>query len=162
MHIPGFYLSNWSQGNLLVILCHVLNLNKKNVKIVIPDKALAIQHLMNKSASFREYRDPWSSNYRRRTDLTRKDQEDSLGRRKVSQEPWIPWTTIEEAFPYDVPDFVPPILMVLSTHLNDCQVSKMTISGKLVYIYASWYMSFIFFPPGHLELWWWTRTNRVG
>ena len=62
---------------------------QKNVKIVIPDKALAI-HLMNKSASFREYRDPWSSNYRRRTDLTRKDQEDSLGRRKVSQEPWIP------------------------------------------------------------------------
>ena len=50
---------------------------------------------------------------------------------------YIPVTTIEEAFPYDVPDFVPPILMVLSTHINDCQVSKMTISGKLVYIYAS-------------------------
>ena len=62
---------------------------QKNVKIVIPDKALAI-HLMNKSASFREYRDPWSSNYRMRTDLTRKDQDDTLGRRKVSQEPWIP------------------------------------------------------------------------
>ena len=27
-----------------------------------------------------------------------------------------------EAFPYDVPSFVPPILMELSTHLNDPQV----------------------------------------
>ena len=27
-----------------------------------------------------------------------------------------------EAFPHDVPDFVPPILMELSTHLNDPQV----------------------------------------
>ena len=27
-----------------------------------------------------------------------------------------------EAFPYDVPPFMPPILMELSTHLNDPQV----------------------------------------
>ena len=27
-----------------------------------------------------------------------------------------------EAFPYDVPEFVPPVLMELSTHLNDSQV----------------------------------------
>ena len=27
-----------------------------------------------------------------------------------------------EAFPYDVPPFLPPILMELSTHLNDPQV----------------------------------------
>ena len=28
-----------------------------------------------------------------------------------------------EAFPHDVPSFLPPILMELSTHLNDPQVS---------------------------------------
>ena len=29
-----------------------------------------------------------------------------------------------EAFPYDVPPFLPPILMELSTHLNDPQVAR--------------------------------------
>ena len=29
-----------------------------------------------------------------------------------------------EAFPYDVPSFLPPILMELSTHLNDPQVKQ--------------------------------------
>jgi len=36
-----------------------------------------------------------------------------------------------EAFPYDVPDFVPPILMELSTHLNDRQPIPMTIKKSL-------------------------------
>jgi len=36
-----------------------------------------------------------------------------------------------EAFPYDVPEFVPPILMELSTHLNDPQPIPMTIKKSL-------------------------------
>jgi len=36
-----------------------------------------------------------------------------------------------EAFPYDVPKFVPPILMELSTHLNDPQPIPMTIKKSL-------------------------------
>jgi len=36
-----------------------------------------------------------------------------------------------EAFPYDVPDFVPPILMELSTHLNDPQPIPSTIKKSL-------------------------------
>jgi hypothetical protein len=35
-----------------------------------------------------------------------------------------------EAFPYDVPPFVPPILMELSTHLNDAQVHASQCSGS--------------------------------
>ena len=41
-----------------------------------------------------------------------------------------------EAFPHDVPSFLPPILMELSTHLNDRQVyscRKLWISGKAHY-----------------------------
>ena len=33
-----------------------------------------------------------------------------------------------EAFPYDVPEFVPSILMELSTHLNDPQVMWLRLS----------------------------------
>jgi len=36
-----------------------------------------------------------------------------------------------EAFPYDVPSFVPPILMELSTHLNDLQPTPLTIKKSL-------------------------------
>jgi proteasome activator subunit 4 len=36
-----------------------------------------------------------------------------------------------EAFPYDVPSFVPPILMELSTHLNDAQPTPATIKKCL-------------------------------
>jgi len=36
-----------------------------------------------------------------------------------------------EAFPYDVPDFVPPVLMELSTHLNDSQPIPTTIKKCL-------------------------------
>ena len=36
-----------------------------------------------------------------------------------------------EAFPYDVPEFVPPILMELSTHLNDPQPVPLTIKKCL-------------------------------
>jgi proteasome activator subunit 4 len=36
-----------------------------------------------------------------------------------------------EAFPYDVPSFVPPILMELSTHLNDPQPTPLTIKKSL-------------------------------
>ena len=35
-----------------------------------------------------------------------------------------------EAFPHDVPSFLPPILMELSTHLNDPQVSLKFLSSK--------------------------------
>ena len=36
-----------------------------------------------------------------------------------------------EAFPYDVPSFLPPILMELSTHLNDPQVGVLIISEAM-------------------------------
>merc|ERR1712200_181696 len=36
-----------------------------------------------------------------------------------------------EAFPHDVPEFVPPILMELSTHLNDPQPVPSTIKKSL-------------------------------
>ena len=36
-----------------------------------------------------------------------------------------------EAFPHDVPSFLPPILMELSTHLNDPQVSFKFLSPKV-------------------------------
>jgi len=36
-----------------------------------------------------------------------------------------------EAFPYDVPEFVPPVLMELSTHLNDSQPIPTTIKKCL-------------------------------
>jgi len=36
-----------------------------------------------------------------------------------------------EAFPYDVPPFLPPILMELSTHLNDPQPTPLTIKKSL-------------------------------
>jgi len=36
-----------------------------------------------------------------------------------------------EAFPYDVPPFMPPILMELSTHLNDPQPTPLTIKKSL-------------------------------
>jgi len=36
-----------------------------------------------------------------------------------------------EAFPYDVPEFVPPVLMELSTHLNDAQPIPQTIKKCL-------------------------------
>ena len=52
-----------------------------------------------------------------------------------------------EAFPYDVPPFLPPILMELSTHLNDPQV----INEALRSLKIEFELEFSAHSPHHQE-----------
>ena len=56
--------------------------------------------------------------------FTREQGQEDKGRALQHHSGILGMCAFVEAFPYDVPKFVPPILMELSTHLNDPQVRR--------------------------------------
>jgi len=63
--------------------------------------------------------------------FTREQGQEDKGRALQHHSGILGMCAFVEAFPYDVPKFVPPILMELSTHLNDPQPIPMTIKKSL-------------------------------